>query len=112
VLVLGAFGIATVKLLANLLTAQNQPLATAPAVGASLVVTIVLDILLIPSMEGLGAAIASSVAYTVGGLVIAVEVMRRFRLGPRALLPGREDLRLLRAMIAALRSRPAKDPAD
>jgi O-antigen/teichoic acid export membrane protein len=68
VLALGALGMAALKLLGNALTAQRRPLLATAAIGAAFASTLVLDVLLIPSLEGLGAAIASTVAYTIGGL--------------------------------------------
>ena len=106
VLAFGAFGIATVKLLANLLNAQNRPLTTAMPVGVSLIIPVGLAILLLPSMEGLGAAIASSVAYSVGGLLIAVTAIRVFDIRARDLLPGRRDIVLLWSMLGNALRRP------
>ena len=40
------------------------------------VVTIALDLLLIPSHGGLGAALASTIAYLAGGLAVAVIFVR------------------------------------
>jgi O-antigen/teichoic acid export membrane protein len=72
VLAPGAFGIVALKLLANALTAQGKPMLGNSAIAVAFATTIVLDLLLIPSHGGLGAAIASTVAYTAGGLAVAV----------------------------------------
>jgi O-antigen/teichoic acid export membrane protein len=72
VLALGAFGIVALKLLGNALTAQAKPLLETAAIGVSFLTIVALDVLLIPAHGGLGAAIASAVAYTVGGIAVAL----------------------------------------
>jgi O-antigen/teichoic acid export membrane protein len=92
VLVLGAFGIVALKLMGNALTAQGRPLRETVAVGSAFVVILVLDILLIPPHGGMGAAIASAVGYTGGGLVISVVAGRTLGFRPLDLLPRPSDL--------------------
>ena len=72
VLALGAFGIVALKLLGNALTAQRKPLLETAAISGAFVCTVALDIILIPSHGGLGAAVASSIAYTLGGVLVAL----------------------------------------
>jgi O-antigen/teichoic acid export membrane protein len=72
VLVLGTFGVVALKLLGNALTAQRHPVLASSAIGAGFAATILLDVILIPPYGGLGAAIASTLAYTAGGLAIAI----------------------------------------
>src|SRR4029453_5726220 len=76
VLAFGAFGIVALKLLRNALIAQRKPLRANIGVGVAFVTTVALDLLLIPSHGGLGAAIASTAAYTAGGVAIAVVFSR------------------------------------
>ncbi|MBJ7347638.1 MAG: polysaccharide biosynthesis C-terminal domain-containing protein, partial [Thermoleophilaceae bacterium] len=95
VLVPGAIGVATVKLLSSALVSQNHPLASSIAIAFSLATTITLDLLLIPAHGGMGAAIASTTAYWVGGLLTAVVFVRIFKISPRLLLPGASDVRAL-----------------
>lgn len=76
VLLLGSFGIAALKLLGSVLTAQGRPLRETSAVAVAFVVIIVLDVLLIPEHGGMGAAIASAAGYTAGGLAVAVLFIR------------------------------------
>ena len=68
----GAFGIIALKLLANSLTAQRRPMLGNVAVAVAFGATVALDLLLIPGYGGAGAAAASTVAYTAGGVAIAV----------------------------------------
>lgn len=105
VLVLGAFGIATVKLIANSLTAQNWPLAGTGPVAVSLATTVALDLLLIPSMGGMGAAIASSVAYSIGGLAIAYVYSKKFDISMRVLVPRRGDVSAMFGVLRDVASR-------
>ena len=92
VLVLGAFGMVAAKLLGNALVARGRPGLQSVAVGVGFIATVVLDVLLIPPFAGMGAAIASSVAYTAGGATMAVIFVRL--LGPRYrdLVPSRSDV--------------------
>jgi O-antigen/teichoic acid export membrane protein len=82
VLAAGAFGIVAMKQLGSALTAQRKPTLASVAIGLAFVSTVVLDILLIPRFGGLGAAIASTVSYTVGGIAVAAIFARS--LGGRA----------------------------
>ena len=72
VLTVGAFGIVALKLLGNALTAQRKPMLETAAIGVAFVCTVALDVILIPAHGGSGAAVASSVAYTVGGVAAAL----------------------------------------
>lgn len=87
VLVLGAFGIVALRVLGNALTAQGRPLLETLSITAALVATLVFDILLIPPFGGLGAAIASAVAYTLGGAVVAAVCLRVLGGHARDLIP-------------------------
>jgi O-antigen/teichoic acid export membrane protein len=71
VLAISAIGVAMLSLLSNAVIAQRRPLLASCGDGFALVVTLALDIALIPHLAGLGAAIATSVAYTVGGVGMA-----------------------------------------
>ena len=92
VLAAGAVGILALKLLGNAVTAQGRPgLATAGATAA-FAVTLSLDIVLVPELGGLGAAIASASAYTVGGAATALIFLRFFGARPGRLAPRPADL--------------------
>ena len=60
ILALGAFGIVALKLLGSALNAQGRPMRANIGVGVAFIATVALDLLLIPSHGGLGAAIAST----------------------------------------------------
>lgn len=90
-LVPGAFGIVALQVLGNALTARNRPLLQTASIGVTFVFTIVLDLLLIPVHGDFGAAVASAVAYSMGGAAVALIFIRG--LGGRGadLLPRRSD---------------------
>ena len=73
--------------------------------GISLIVTISLDLALIPSLNIVGAAIASSVSYTLSALMLIVFFIRETGAPLReVLLPTSEDLKILLS-VARLRGR-------
>jgi O-antigen/teichoic acid export membrane protein len=76
VLVLGAFGMVALKLFGNALVARGFPLLQSAAIGAGFALTVVLDIVLIPPHGGLGAALASTLAYSAAGLVVIAIFLR------------------------------------
>jgi O-antigen/teichoic acid export membrane protein len=78
VLVPGAAGVLALKLLGNALVAQGKPLRESAAIGVTFVGTLALDLLLVPPYGGLGAAIASTVGYAVGGVAMIVLFSRAF----------------------------------
>lgn len=91
VLAFGAFGIVALKQLGSALTAQGKPVLETAAVGVGFVATVALDIALIPPLGGLGAAIASTIAYTAGGIAVAVIFARALGGSLADLVPrGRE----------------------
>lgn len=95
VLTLGASGILMMKLFSNALTAQRLPGRSSVAAAAAFAATLTLDVLLIPSSGGLGAAIASSLAYSAGGVAACVLFCRSFGVRARELLPRRREFLLL-----------------
>lgn len=94
ILVFGAVGMVALKQLGGALTAQRRPLLASSGIGIALLTTIALDFALIPQYGALGAAIASSVAYTAGGLAMALIFRRVFSDG-HGLIPRLRDLRKL-----------------
>jgi O-antigen/teichoic acid export membrane protein len=96
VLSLGAFGIVAFELLRNALTAQRKPMLSSAAVGVAFVLTVALDLLLIPRYGGLGAAIATAAAYTVGGVAAGLIFARAMNARLVDLAPRLDDLQWLR----------------
>jgi O-antigen/teichoic acid export membrane protein len=108
VLVVGAFGVVAVKQLGSVLTGQGKPTLTSIAIGISFAATVVLDVVLIPPFAGLGAAVASTIAYTVGGTAVVLIFARTLGGGFDALVPRRSDLILLWSKLRTLRHRGAR----
>jgi O-antigen/teichoic acid export membrane protein len=81
VLLLGLSGSAVSGVITAFLYGDGRPGLNSLAMGAGLVITIALDLLLIPRFGVLGAALASSVAYlsTTGFLVVSFAVLARGR---------------------------------
>jgi len=104
-LIVGAFGIVALKLLGNALTAQQKPMLETAAVSTAFVCIVALDLILIPAHGGLGAAAASSIAYSVGGVAVALIFIRALGGRLRDLLPRGRDLtwlwRRLRSRVGA-----------
>jgi O-antigen/teichoic acid export membrane protein len=99
VLAVGAVGIGALKLLGSALTARDRPLLESAAVGVAFVAIIALDVLLIPPLGGLGAAIASTVAYSAGGAAVALLFARALGYPARELVPRPSDLSVLVARL-------------
>ena len=103
ILALGAFGIVALKLLGSALNAQGRPMRANIGVGVAFIATVALDLLLIPSHGGLGAAIASTLAYTAGGAAIVLVFARDLGRPATELIPRGSEVRpLLRHLRARL----------
>lgn len=88
------FSIANV--LAAYIAGIGKPRLNLLVSGVSLVVTITLDLLLIPKLNIVGAAIASTVSYSLSALLLIVFFMRETGAPLREiLLPTSEDVRML-----------------
>jgi O-antigen/teichoic acid export membrane protein len=91
ILVLGSVGIVALKQLGSALTAQRRPGLASVATAIAFAVALVLDIILIPSHGGEGAAIASAISYSAGGLAVSIIFARVLRVELASLVPrGRE----------------------
>jgi O-antigen/teichoic acid export membrane protein len=104
----GALGMVALKQLTNALIAQRRPLRATAGVAVAFALTLVLDLVLIPGHGGLGASIASTVAYCVGGAAIAILFARALglRLGELAPRPadGFDLLHTARGLVRRLRA--------
>lgn len=111
VLVPGAFGMVALKLLANVLTAQGKPMLGNAAIAVAFAATIGLDLVLIPAYGSIGAAVASTLAYTAGGIAVAVIFARTLDVPLRDLVPRRSDFRRFSATLLPLATRRKRTPA-
>jgi O-antigen/teichoic acid export membrane protein len=102
ILALGAIGVVAFELLRNALTAQRKPLLGSAAVGIAFVLTVVLDLTLIPPYGGMGAAVATAIAYSCGGVGAALIFAAAMDTRLSDLAPRRGDLVWLRRKIGLL----------
>jgi O-antigen/teichoic acid export membrane protein len=95
VLALAAWGISAVVLLSGAMVAQNRPLAASAAGVVTFLAAMALSVILIPWQGGEGAALARTLAYTIGGVGAMLIFKRTLGGAPRDLLPRRADLEWL-----------------
>lgn len=91
-LALGAFGVVSLQQLGNALTARGEPIRASIAIGIAFLTGIGLDVLFIPRLGGAGAALASTLAYSAGGVAVAVLYLRFFGISLRQLIPRPSEL--------------------
>lgn len=108
VLAFGALGIVALKLLANALVTQRRPGLSNVAIAVAFSVTIGLDLLLIPRFGGLGAAIASTAAYTAGGIAVAAIFSWALGVSPRLMIPSVADAVILKSRLSKLANRAVR----
>lgn len=92
ILALAGPGIVALKLFGNVLTAQRFPMRETAAIAVSFGAIVALDIALIPALGGLGAALASTLAYSAGGVAAVVIFLRTLSGRSSDLVPRRSDL--------------------
>jgi O-antigen/teichoic acid export membrane protein len=111
VLVLGAAGMVALTIFGNTLVARGKPVLSSIALSAGFLCTLVLDILLIPPYAGIGAAVASAIAYTVAGLAMSLFFVRALGARARDLAPRVEDVRRLIGAMRRTRE-PMRSPSS
>ncbi len=94
----GALGFAALAVFGTALTGALSPGMASLGSTVSLMVGTALDFALIPPFGAAGAAAAASAAYVAGGAAAAWAYRVRDPFGVAELLPGREDLALLRSI--------------
>jgi O-antigen/teichoic acid export membrane protein len=92
ILVIGALGVLALTVLGNALVAQRRPILSSISLAAGFVCTLVLDIILIPPYAGVGAAVASAIAYTVAGFAMSIFFVRALEASPSELIPAKRDI--------------------
>jgi O-antigen/teichoic acid export membrane protein len=99
VLTAGAFGILALKVFGNALIARGHPTAQTVAIAVGFVSTVLLDVFLIPTHGGLGAAVASTASYSIGGLAVTFIFLRTLGGKAAQLVPRRDDFASLLARV-------------
>jgi O-antigen/teichoic acid export membrane protein len=103
-LVIGAPGVVALIACGNALVAQRRPVLSSLALGSGFLCTIVLDVVLIPPYAGIGAAVASTVAYTAAGVMMSLFFVRALGARGHELVPkGGELVWFLNLARASLR---------
>jgi O-antigen/teichoic acid export membrane protein len=92
VLILGAVGVLALKVFGSALVAQRKPVLSSIALGTGFILTVGLDVLLIPPYAGIGAAVASTLAYTAAGAVMVTFVVKALDAKVGDLVPRRGDV--------------------
>lgn len=101
ILTVGSLGIAAMKLLGDVLTAQRKPMLESAAIAVAFATIVPLDLVLIPSHSGMGAAIGSAIAYSAGGAAVALIFVRALPARVHELLPHTADARWAVARLRA-----------
>ena len=101
----GAFGYAGQKVFSSALTGLGQPGRSSLGPLTALITGLVLDVLLIPSYGGQGAAAAASLAFIAGGLAALIALRSSVHFPLRRLVPTAADACGVRDAIRARRAR-------
>ena len=102
----GMLGVTVAKVISADLAGRGKPQFGAYTAGISLIFTLILDFVLIPRYSISGAAIASSIAYTVSGVLSVVWFSRETGSSPQTLLiPRLEDIRFLKDRVVNILQR-------
>jgi O-antigen/teichoic acid export membrane protein len=112
VLVIGAVGVLALTVFGNALVAQRKPVLSSIALGAGFVCTLVLDILLIPPYAGIGAAVASTLAYTAAGAVMVTFFVKALDGTVSDLVPRGGDVRRVMSKARNFRRSPPSPPVE
>src|SRR5262249_41631492 len=98
----GAAGFAVYKTLYSYLLGNGKPAVGVVSAGIALIVTVTLDLLLIPRIGIMGAALTSSIAYCVNGLIVLLAFAFYTRVNPlEAVVPTPRDIQDLSLQVAA-----------
>jgi O-antigen/teichoic acid export membrane protein len=102
----GMLGITVAKIVSADLGGRGKPQFAAYSAGITVIITIILDIFLIPSYSIIGAAIASSIAYIASGALSVFWFSRETGSSPQTLLiPRLEDVRYLKDRVVNILQR-------
>jgi O-antigen/teichoic acid export membrane protein len=101
----GALGFAAMRVFSGALVASSYPGRSSLGPAVALAAGVVLDLVLIPPFGANGAAAAATAAFLAGGAVAAAAYRGRTGFSLSALVPGREEVAVLRSLA---RTAPAR----
>ena len=105
ILLPGVIALSIPKVLSNELAGRGKPIVGTIAAGVALAVNIPLNLFLIPRMGISGAALASTISYTVAAIVVLVAFLRiSGNSWIDTILLKREDLKIYRSALSTARS--------
>jgi O-antigen/teichoic acid export membrane protein len=108
ILVPGVLMLSLFNLLARNFTSRNKQQTNIVAGGVGLVVNVILNIVLIPRVGISGAALASTVSYSLAAVILAISFSRHSRIPLREFIRVRQsDLTLYKKLIARFVAGPA-----
>lgn len=112
----GALGYAASVVFSSALLADEEPTLSSLGSSVSLLVGFGLDLALIPPYGPVGAAIAASAAFVVGGAAATLGYQRKAHFHSRELLPSRAELAELMALrrrlpLSGVRELPVEPPS-
>ena len=106
ILLPGAVALAVWKVLINGLTGEGVPTAKSWTAGVAVLITIALDVALVPRFGATGAAFASTASYVGATMAAVIYYRRRHRLhSPQLLLPRRADCASMYRAVSRLKRR-------
>ena len=102
ILLIAMLPLSLVRILAGDMKGRGRPGTVSVAMGLAAVVTVGLDLILIPRLGIAGAALASVVAYTAAATLLGASFVRLTGADARALVPGSSDARALLRFVRSL----------
>ena len=105
ILLLAMIPLSVARVLAGDLKGRGRPGLVSLAMLLAVVVTVALDVLLIPTLGIEGAAIASVIAYSVAAAALVVCFLRLTGASGRNLVPRASDVQMMVRFVMAMRSR-------
>jgi O-antigen/teichoic acid export membrane protein len=108
----GTLGFTWLTVFAAALLAAGSPGRSSLGSLAALLTGVALDFVLMPRHGASGAAIAATAAYFAGGIVAAAVHRRLYGYALRELVPRRDDVRLIRGLVARVALRVRRGDGD
>jgi O-antigen/teichoic acid export membrane protein len=110
ILTVGSIGVLALKVYGSALLARRRPMLDSAAVAPALVTMLALDALLVPAAGVVGAAVASTVAYLVGGAVAVLLGLHVLGGRMRDLVPTVSDVHIGITQLKRLPLRRGRQP--